>query len=295
MKIKKRTTQLLNQSKVFASKFIASVSTSNLPMPGSPPPTQNETNSITLTDGKFKYQFVCHSQKENNRASRLFEKEKGTIAWIDQELRPDDVFYDVGANIGLYTIFAATRLGNNGLAIAFEPHIPNANSLIENILLNQLEQKTQLVTLALTNHPGYNKFNYHSMYAAASTSQYGRNSYEGQVFNPVFVEIKHGCSLDLLCSRGIIRPPNMVKIDVDGLDFEVLEGMRELMHSSKGPRSIQIELGSDSKAKIMQLCQETGYVLKQKHWSQAGLDFIAKGNDSEDYPHYGIFHHPSYA
>lgn len=256
---------------------------------------QNKIKPTVLSDGKYEYQFVCHSQKERNRATRLFQKEKGTIAWIDRELRPDDVFYDVGANIGVFTIFAGLRLGSKGTAIAFEPHIPNANSLIENIFLNGLEKQARLVTLALTNQPSYDKFNYHSMHAAASTSQYGGNSYEGKEFTPLFVEIKHGCSLDLLCERGIIPPPNLVKIDVDGLDFEVLQGMQKLLASPDAPRSIQIELGSDSKPKIMQLCQEVGYILKEKHWSQAGLDFIAQGNNPEDYPHYGIFYHPNYA
>ena len=83
----------------------------------------------------------------------------------------------------------------------------------------------------------------------------------------------------------------MVKIDVDGLDFEVLEGMRGLMSTARGPRTVQIELGSESTAKIVRLCEEVGYVLKEKHWTTAGLDFIAQGNAPEDYPHYGIFYH----
>lgn len=248
--------------------------------------------TITLTDGRYEYRFVCHSQKERNRASRLFDKEKGTIAWLDRELRADDVFYDVGANIGTFTIFAGRRLGDTGAIVAFEPHIPNANSLLENILLNGLERQVQLVTAALSDREGYNRFNYHSMYAGASTSQYGRNAYEGQTFDPRFVEIKHGCTIDGLCGRQVIRPPDMVKIDVDGLDFEVLDGMRELMASADRPRSIQIELGTESTPKIMQRCQELGYVLQERHWTQAGLDFIAQGHKPEDYPHYGIFHHP---
>jgi len=282
MKIKKRLRNIFGKQPV-------------MPTPAAADTKINSLEPVILKDEKFEYQFVCHSQKERNRASRLFDKEKGTIAWIDRELRPDDVFYDVGANIGTFTIFAGPRLNKQGMVFAFEPHIPNANSLIENIFLNRLESKVRLITLALSNNQSYDKFNYHSMYAAASTSQYGRNSYEGEEFNPLFVEIKHGCSLDLLCTRGVIRLPNLVKIDVDGLDFEVLEGMRGMMALPEGPRTIQIELGSDSKPKIMQLCAEVGYVLKEKHWSQAGLDFIAKGNNPEDYPHYGIFYHPNYA
>jgi FkbM family methyltransferase len=245
---------------------------------------------ITLTDGAHEYRFVCHTVKEQNRASRLFEKEKGTISWIDRQLRPDDVFYDVGANIGGFTIFAGKRLGERGSICAFEPHIPNANSLIENIFLNGLERKVRLVTAALSNRDGYDLFNYHTMYAAASTSQYGRASYEGEAFDPKFVEVKHGCTLDTLCARGVIPPPDMVKIDVDGLDFEVLEGMQGLMASADAPRSVQIELGTESSPKILGLCERLGYVLQEKHWTTAGLDFIAKGNDPESYPHYGVFH-----
>ena len=248
--------------------------------------------TIALSDGKHQYRFVCHTAKEQSRAQRLFEKETGTIAWIDRELRPDDVFYDVGANIGGFTVFAGPRLGPEGRIVAFEPHIPNANSLIENIFANGLESRVQLVTAALTNREGYARFNYHSMYAAASTSQYGRSSYEGETFEPKFVEIKHGCTLDTLCAAGMIPPPDMVKIDVDGLDYEVLEGMRGLMASADGPRSVQIELGSESTPHIMRLCAEVGYVLQDKHWTKAGQDFIAQGNAPEDYPHYGIFRHP---
>ncbi len=249
-------------------------------------------DSVTLTDGTHEYKFVCHTQKERNRASRLFDKEKGTIAWLSRDLRPGDVFYDVGANIGTFTIFAGRRLGDGGRIIAFEPHIPNANSLIENIFLNGLEKQVQLVTAALTDREGYNRFNYHSMYAGASTSQYGRHSYEGQSFDPLFVELKHGCTIDGLCRANVIEPPDLVKIDVDGLDFEVLDGMRGVLASADRPRAVQIELGTESTPKIMQLCQQLGYELRERHWTQAGLDFIAQGHAPEEYPHYGIFYHP---
>jgi len=250
---------------------------------------------VTLTDGAHEYKFVCHTQKERNRASRLFDKEKGTIEWLTRDLRPDDVFYDVGANIGTFTIFAGRRLGDGGRIIAFEPHIPNANSLIENIFLNGLEKKVRLVTAALTDRVGYNQFNYHSMYAGASTSQYGRHSYEGQSFDPLFVELKHGCTIDGLVGANVIEPPDLVKIDVDGLDFEVLAGMRGVLASAGRPRAVQIELGTESTPKIMELCRQLGYELRERHWTQAGLDFIAQGNVPEEYPHYGIFYHPDVA
>ncbi len=186
---------------------------------------RSHNRAVTVRDDRFAYQFVCHSGKERHRAERMFAKEAGTIAWLARELRPDDVFFDVGANIGVYTIFAARRLGPGGTVVAFEPHIPNAGSLIENILLNQQQGRVRLVTSALTSGERFDNFNYQSLLPASSTSQFGANSYEGTAFQPVFIEIKHGCTLDTLCSRGVLPRPTIVKIDVDGLDFEVLEGM----------------------------------------------------------------------
>ena len=75
--------------------------------------------------------------------------------------------------------------------------------------------------------------------------------------------------------------------------FEVMEGMRGLMEWSERARSIQIELGKDSKPKIMQMCSELSYNLKEKHWTGAGIKFIAQGNDPGDYPDYGIFDYAS--
>lgn len=247
--------------------------------------------TITVSEGGRDYKFVCHSVKEQNRAQRMLEKEKGTIAWLDRELKPDDIFFDIGANIGVYTIFAADRINGTGAIFAFEPHIPNANSLIENIVANRKQHLIKLVTAALSNQQTYQPFNYQSLAAASSTSQLGRTHYEQETFEPVFVEIKHGCSIDELWQKGVIPAPDLVKIDVDGVDFEVLDGMRNLLTSDQRPRSIQVELGSDSKLKIMNLCDETGYMLQEKHWTKAGLDFIAAGNSAEDYPHYGIFRH----
>jgi FkbM family methyltransferase len=243
----------------------------------------------TISDSSHSYSFSYRNNKEKRRAQRLLDKEPGTIAWLERELRPGDVFYDVGANIGVYTIFAAVRIGAAGKIYAFEPHIPNAASLMENIFINGASQKVTLVSSPLTEREHYDVFNYQSVLPASSTSQFGRNSYEGVAFEPTFKELKFGTTIDTLVDKGLIEPPNLIKIDVDGLDFEVLAGMRRLLSGANRPRSIQAELGSDSKAKIMHLCAETGYRLKEKHWTKAGQQHIDAGNDPEDYPHYGIF------
>jgi FkbM family methyltransferase len=250
----------------------------------------NEAAGVTIIDdGEHSYSFCFRSAKEKRRAERIFEKEPGTIAWLRRELRPSDVFYDIGANIGVYTVFASARIGDGGIIYAFEPHIPNAASLIENVFANRAAEKIILISTPLAEEERFDFFNYQSVLPASSTSQFGRNSYEGKTFESVFREVKFGTTIDHLIEKDFIRPPDLIKIDVDGLDFEVLAGMRQLLSGTRRPRSFQIEMGSESRPKIMRICDELGYQLKEKHWTMAGQKHIESGKQPEDYPHYGIF------
>jgi len=192
-----------------------------------------QPEEVTLHDGRYEYRFVCRTKKERNRARRLLSKETGTIAWIDRHLRAGDVFYDIGANIGAYTIFAGHRLGDGGQVIAFEPHIPNANSLIENVFANGLDRRVAIVTAALSREPGYERFNYYAMQAGTSSSQYGHASVEGQSFEPRFAEIKHGCTVDALCDSGLLvlsgeEPPGYLPArDLESVSVrQLLEAVR---------------------------------------------------------------------
>jgi FkbM family methyltransferase len=248
-----------------------------------------QPEEVTLHDGRYEYRFVCRTKKERNRARRLLSKERGTIAWIDRHLRAGDVFYDIGANIGAYTIFAGHRLGDSGQVIAFEPHIPNANSLIENVFANGLDRRVTIVTAALSREPGYERFNYYAMQAGTSSSQYGRASVDGQSFEPRFAEIKHGCTVDALCDRGLIRPPDLVKIDVDGLEIDVLEGMRHVLAAPNGPRSVQVELIAQNATRVEEFMAACGFAVVDRQWSDSALGHIANGQQRETLPHNAVF------
>jgi len=248
-----------------------------------------QPEEVTLHDGRYEYRFVCRTKKERNRARRLLSKETGTIAWIDRHLRAGDVFYDIGANIGAYTIFAGHRLGDSGQVIAFEPHIPNANSLIQNVFANGLDRRVAIVTAALSREPGYGRFNYYAMQAGTSSSQYGHASLEGQPFEPQFAEIKHGCTVDALCDGGLIPPPDLVKIDVDGLELDVLEGMRHVMTAAERPRSVQVELSAQNAARVEAFMAACDFAVTDRQWSDSALGHIANGQPRETLPHNAVF------
>lgn len=73
--------------------------------------------------------------------------ERPVLEDLLQSLKPDDVFYDIGANVGTYTCFAASKLGPNAV-VAFEPERKSATRLRENLDLNALD--AQVVENALS-------------------------------------------------------------------------------------------------------------------------------------------------
>ena len=69
------------------------------------------------------------------RANTFWEKEPETLAWIDS-MRPGEILYDIGANIGIYTLYAAAR----GIqVVAVEPVLENYMRLVQNIELNHFK------------------------------------------------------------------------------------------------------------------------------------------------------------
>jgi FkbM family methyltransferase len=110
---------------------------------------------------------------ETYRALTLFVKEQGTVEWIRSTVQPGDVFYDIGANIGMYTLLAASRVGDAGKVYAFEPHVRNFTSLLQNVALNNLSGRVAPICSALHDTEGFLNFNYLTWQAGSSTSQLG--------------------------------------------------------------------------------------------------------------------------
>lgn len=227
---------------------------------------------------------------EKWRISTLYTKEPGTVAWIKAEVQPDDVFYDVGANIGCYTLLAAKRLGPTGHVIAFEPHIGSAASLLANASANGLQPKITLLTCALHDESTFLTFNYQHTGAGSSASQLGHTRTEtGEEFAPAATELKYGVTVDSLVAAGALPDPTLVKIDVDGNELLVLHGMEKtlLRHCI---RSLQVECHPDTSASIVSFLDYTGYTQTSVHHTALGADAIAKGSNPDKVFCNRIFH-----
>lgn len=141
-----------------------------------------------------------------------------------------DVVWDVGANVGFYTRQFAEIVGAEGKVFAFEPSPEAAKKVAA---LKASHTTIQLMNAALSNEPGKAFFdissggdsvtNHLTEQATTSADQVEVDVTTGDIFS---------------CENGV---PSIIKIDVEGFELEVLQGMKTLL-ASEGLRGIFCEV-----------------------------------------------------
>jgi FkbM family methyltransferase len=221
---------------------------------------------IEVVDGPAAYRFRCESVREFNRCLKLFSKEPGTVAWIASMVKEGEIFYDIGANIGVYTLLAARKVGPQGKVYAFEPHAANFARLIEHVIRNRLQDVVIPCNAALDAEEGFSSFLYDSADAGTSNSQFVQASGGAtQASGGGIAELKYATTIDRLIGAVGISPPHHVKIDVDGNEHLILKGMAGLLGSSAAPASLQVELNEPHAAAIKSFLIEHRYELVETH------------------------------
>ncbi len=149
------------------------------------------------------------------------------MAFLLHVLRDDDLFIDVGANVGLYTILACSAIGASGYA--FEPVPSTYKRLIENIRLNHLENRVKCFNIGVGSEQGSIAFT-----SNMDTENHALASGE-QSDNTISVEVS---TLDAVLGG---ESPTLMKIDVEGYETPVLEGALETL-KKQTLHSVIIEL-----------------------------------------------------
>ena len=120
-------------------------------------------NDVTLT-------FFAPSTLLRSRATHLQTKEPDMLPWLDG-LRADDVLWDVGANVGVFSLYAAASRGCR--VVAFEPAAANYFVLTRNLQLNTVTDRVTAYCLALSGETGLGALNLDSPDYGAAMSQFG--------------------------------------------------------------------------------------------------------------------------
>lgn len=235
-----------------------------------------------------KYRFVADSLPAYQRARALFSKEPGTIAWLRDNLRPDDVFVDIGANVGTFSLFAARQIAGRGHVFAFEPHLPTTVQLMQNIALNRLGGEITVLSVAVSGEDRFTPFLYKRWREGDSGSQLEIEGGPG-LKNAVGRELKSGLTLDTLIEREIIPPPNLIKVDTDGVELQITSGMKRFLQSERRPRSVMIEVQRGEFAQQSSFMKGCSYEMVQHHLFRKSEKEFAKGKPLEELAFNAIF------
>lgn len=175
---------------------------------------------------EHEYRFSAANPLLLWRARTLFTKEPETLEWI-RTFAADDVFYDIGANVGTYTIYAARRCGR---VYAFEPEAGNYAVLNRNIRLNALGDRVRAFPFAVAETKRLDSLRLHSTDPGAALHVFGRDTdFKSDRFVPAFEQGALALTLDEIVFGLGLPPPTQIKIDVDGLEAEVLRGAEKVL------------------------------------------------------------------
>jgi len=176
--------------------------------------------------------FNVGSTSEYKRARRRRVQEAALVKWLGT-FGPGDVFFDVGANIGALSLIAARLHGNRVPIVAIEPAFDSFAALVRNIQANALGAVVMPLHLALFDETGVRPF-YRSRLGAGSASHTigAALDYARQPFAPAAVEHVLACRLDDLVRVFGVPRPTRIKLDVDGVEQQVLAGAAEVLSSA---------------------------------------------------------------
>lgn len=196
------------------------------------------------------------------RADTFSTKEPETLEWIDSIPR-DSLVWDIGANIGLYTCYAAKSRGCR--VFAFEPSVFNLGLLARNIALNGIADRAVIVPLPLSDALAVSALNMTSTDLGGALSTFGQTyGHDGQALHPVFTFQTIGVSMVDAVELLRIPQPDYIKMDVDGIEHLILKGGMPVLRAAKG---VLIEINDQFIAQARdasRYLEEAGFSLKEK-------------------------------
>jgi len=230
---------------------------------------QNESyKKIQILNQKIN--FFIPNQLVEWRVDTFHTKEPETLEWIDTfDKSGDFIFWDIGANIGLYSIYNSLK-HKKSQTISFEPSTSNLRVLSRNISINNLFDRIKIFTAPLTK--GGNKFlimKEGEFQEGGALNSFGENfDFEGKKFSSKMNYQIYGTNINYLIDNKILDIPDYIKIDVDGIEHLILEGGNKYL-SNKKIKSLSIEINenfTEQHEKVIEIMKKNDFkILHKKH------------------------------
>jgi FkbM family methyltransferase len=222
--------------------------------------------TVSVSHGSATLMFSVPNSLNWFRTATFSTKEPETLAWIDSIPR-GSVLWDVGANVGLYSCYAAKARGCR--VFAFEPSVFNLELLARNVFINALTDEIAIVSLPLFECMAESTLKMTSTQWGGALSTFGATfGFDGKDIDEVFEFRTVGLSMDDSVSKLNLPYPDYIKMDVDGIEHLILRGGAAVLARVRGI-SIEINEAFENQARESQQLLEA-----------AGLRFMSKAHSA---------------
>ena len=221
-------------------------------------------NPVTLVEHEGVEIIYCTPTLTTKwRADGAYANEPRTLEWI-AGFAAEDVVFDVGANVGMYTMWAALTRGAR--VYAFEPESQNYAVLCKNILYNGAQDRVTAYCMAISNETKISHLNLNGFSAGASMHAFDARVHTSErpdagldSFEPVLRQGSMSMSIDALVAHGLPVPTH-IKADVDGFEDKVIDGARETL-ARRRTASLLIEINPriDAHRRTVRRLEGLGY------------------------------------
>ncbi|MDR9432208.1 MAG: FkbM family methyltransferase, partial [Natronomonas sp.] len=165
--------------------------------------------------------FHVNSLEELGRVNPVPGAGRPKLRELLEQTEPDDVFWEVGANVGVVSCLVGDRL-DDGRVIAFEPHPENATRLRENLSLNDVDGT--VYEYVLSDSDGHIDLAVSGNVVGAGGHSVGNRDAVKKIQVPM-------SSGDIFIKREEVQPPKVLYVDAEGAELRIIEGLSSTLES----------------------------------------------------------------
>lgn len=225
--------------------------------------TIESTTEIKI--GKHVFTLSSANPRLDMRIKTYATKEPETLKWIDG-FEQGSVLWDIGANVGLYSLYAAKA--RQCKVIAFEPSVFCLEFLARNIWMNDLQNLVSIVPNPLSDETKINLLTLNSREWGESSNSFGTKlNQDGEEINQSLEYQILGITMDDVITKLGLLKPSHIKIDVDGIEPLILSGGTNLLKEVKSV-SIEVPTYSGANVRVSDILNSAGLSFEQREGNQ---------------------------
>lgn len=227
---------------------------------GAKPPENGKVEYARLNHPTLDIRLRASTRKERLRA-RACAHEPWTVEWIECWMGAGETLWDIGANVGAYSLIAASQR-SPARVFAFEPAPENYAALCHNVAANSLSAQVVTIPLAVGDRTAVGTMVLRGITAGAGAHSLAPTESGGAVADDAVTQRVLTVTIDDLISEFGLPAPHHLKIDVEGGEPAVLSGARNLLASGV-MRSLMVELSPELERRLVTDLEAFGFELFQ--------------------------------